>query len=701
MKRTNIPHQKPTSVLPHPYLSGNFAPVSIELPLTECTVIGTIPSELAGGQYVRNGANPLANDDGTRDAHWFDGDGMLAGVFFCQDHSGAIRPHFVNRFVVTDVFAASAGRKTPLAHPFVISISTMSSILRSPVSILIAILRTFILAVLSWLPGLAPFPVKRISVANTAILYHDGRALATCESGPPMRVLLPGLETIGWWSNATESGSTKGHAARGLARFMREWTTGHPKVDPISGEFIAFHNTVIRPYISYSVIPPSRLSAAGRSSTTAHSQGAENGLQPSSLISLAGAPIQPSPSSPKMSHDFGVSLTHTVLVDPPLLLDPLNLLRGKPILTYDTSPEAKLRFGVFKRYSPHDVHWVDTHPGVVLHVANTWDEYGDEVLADGDKNVVGINMLVPRMNSASLVYATGNIPSPHASLQQDEETDEEGEPEECTLHYFYFSLPSSGTLAPHNTESDTPPTSSTSHLASLPTSRASSTTLLHSFPISAIPLELPTVSPHTAMRCARYIYGCTMREGTFSGGKVQCLAKFDVLTLIDRGKRESVSDGIERRPVDQRSVQEIIQQQLEAQQSESAIKIFNMPPGWCCQEATFVPRTNQQSYSLPASSDEEEDDGWLLSYVFDESQLDGAGMPRADARSELWIIDARNMKDVVARIVLPQRVPYGFHGSFFTEDQIAQQQPIDDIRHSPTQPCRHHFLHQFTPPLIC
>ncbi|KAM3464619.1 hypothetical protein MY5147_009457 [Beauveria neobassiana] len=51
-----------------------------------------------------------------------------------------------------------------------------------------------LLIIISRLPG-SPQPIKKISVANTALLYHDGRALATGETGPPMRVLLPSLDT--------------------------------------------------------------------------------------------------------------------------------------------------------------------------------------------------------------------------------------------------------------------------------------------------------------------------------------------------------------------------------------------------------------------------------------------------------------------------------------------------------------------------
>ncbi|KAJ8606077.1 hypothetical protein MRB53_041232 [Persea americana] len=59
--------------------------------------IRSIPEELADGEYVRNGSNPVSNEDLGRDAHWFDGDGMLAGVSFNRDEDGKIKPHFVNQ----------------------------------------------------------------------------------------------------------------------------------------------------------------------------------------------------------------------------------------------------------------------------------------------------------------------------------------------------------------------------------------------------------------------------------------------------------------------------------------------------------------------------------------------------------------------------------------------------------------------------
>jgi carotenoid cleavage dioxygenase len=48
-----------------------------------------------------------------------------------------------------------------------------------------------------------------------------------------------------------------------------------------------------------------------------------------------------------------------------------------------------------------------------------------------------------------------------------------------------------------------------------------------------------------------------------------------------------------------------------------------------------------------------EDDGWLITFVYDQDQ----------DTSELIILDAQNLESTaIARIEIPQRVPYGFHG---------------------------------------
>jgi hypothetical protein len=225
------PHWIPGS---HPYLAGNFAPNHEHWPLTQCAYDGQIPRELGGGQYVRNGGNPLFGDrladDPRAHYHWFDGDGALAGVFFSRRSSGAIVPMFVHQPVLTDLYL-HAKRTQHLRFPLIPSIALLVSPYANPLHVLARILRALALVLASHLARVAP--VRVISVANTALVWHDGRALATCESGPPIRVLLPQLDTVGWFDGACvpEGEPRSNEPAIGqddrFLGWMKQWTTAH------------------------------------------------------------------------------------------------------------------------------------------------------------------------------------------------------------------------------------------------------------------------------------------------------------------------------------------------------------------------------------------------------------------------------------------------------------------------------------------
>jgi carotenoid cleavage dioxygenase len=59
-----------------------------------------------------------------------------------------------------------------------------------------------------------------------------------------------------------------------------------------------------------------------------------------------------------------------------------------------------------------------------------------------------------------------------------------------------------------------------------------------------------------------------------------------------------------------------------------------------------------------------EDDGWLITYVYDE----------IEGTSEMIVIDAKNVTAApVARVMIPTRVPYGFHGAWIGNDRIEAQ----------------------------
>jgi carotenoid cleavage dioxygenase-like enzyme len=511
----------------------------------------------------------------------------------------------------------------------------------------------------------SPLKIKRISVANTAIYFHDRRALATCESGPPMRIQLPELETVGWYDGNKAEGEPPptgydivktGFGGKGLFSFMKEWTTAHPRIDPRTGDLIIFHCSFVPPFVYCSVIPP---------------LGSRN-------LRLLNIPV-PGVSGGKMMHDFGVSLAHTVILDLPLTLSPLNLLAGSPIVAYE--PERPSRFGVFPRHVPRDVRWFETHGCCIFHTANTWDEY------DTDGTAIAVNMLVCRLTSASLVYGPGNILPPtqnrkHARgllqrwpfLKNNGERapeDVEGrnlgektpflpmggppllsnpdgdQQEECRLYYYQFSL---------------------TH----PTPR-----ITHQYALSVISFEFPTLNPAYEMSSTRYIYGCSTTADSFSAAlgkatKIDVLMKMDVGALLARGK-DSTPPNITG-SVDTRSLAKV----LVSQENDASIQPFLLPPGHYAQEARFVSRAEAAS----------EDDGFLLFYVFDESQLDEEGECPPDSVSELWILDARTMKDVVAKVILPQRVPYGFHGNWFSEAEIESQRAVQQFRTVPMKRAR-------------
>lgn len=591
----------------------------------------------------------MTNDDLGRDAHWFDGDGMLNGVLFRRvgEKGTTIQPEFVNQFLITDVYAY-ARRKTAtsrgdepvpsssgsLRRPVLPSIATLVNPCAGVLTIIWAVLRTITLVVLSHISR-RRYPIKKISVANTSVLFHDGRALALCESGPPLRFSLPGLETIGWFNGRTaenepnhlRNSSRGGFGGAGALAFMKEWTTAHPRVDPVTKELIAFHAVFIRPFCYYSIVPPSSTK-----------------LNPSPLTSARFSLPVPGMKAPKMMHDFGASRGHTVILDLPLTLDPANLARGVPVLSYDSAGVS--RFGVFPRYNPDRVQWFETNPCVIFHTANCWDTTTHAVDINGAKlSQTSVNLVACRLTSASLVFSAGNLPTPAVKPVPPEYAEEE----QCRLYYYNFPLGCN---------------------AGEPEMR-----IRHQWGLSAISFEFPTLSPSHAMGPARYVYGCSTGDASYTvalgkAAKIDYLAKVDVQTLVARGIRAPPQPI--KGCVDTRTVAEI----MASDDPEDPIKMFHMPEGWYAQEPRFVPRRESDRKS--------EDDGWLLTYVFDESQLETegehAGECKEGAVSELWVIDARTMRDVVARIKLPQRVPYGLHGTWFEEDEVRGQRAWEGFR---------------------
>lgn len=80
--------------------------------------------------------------------------------------------------------------------------------------------------------------------------------------------------------------------------------------------------------------------------------------------------------------------------------------------------------------------------------------------------------------------------------------------------------------------------------------------------------------------------------------------------------------------------------------------MFDHGPGRAAGEPVFVARQGGT----------DEDDGWLVTYVHD----------LAAETAEFVVIDAHDFgrSDYVAKVPLPQRIPFGFHGNWVSDRAV-------------------------------
>ncbi len=186
----------------NPYLNGLYAPVREEVSARDLPVTGEIPRNL-NGAYYRNGPNPMSPPVGMH--HWFDGDGMLHGVWF---ENG--RARYANRYVRTPDFEAEIEGAD--AMPGIFSPSRAVDGRRTVYK----------------------------DTANTDVIVHNGRLLALWYiSGQPVCVDLETLETIGV---EDFGGRLPGNVS------------AHSKTDPNTGEFVFFDYALYEPKMSFGTI---------------------------------------------------------------------------------------------------------------------------------------------------------------------------------------------------------------------------------------------------------------------------------------------------------------------------------------------------------------------------------------------------------------------------------------------------------------
>jgi carotenoid cleavage dioxygenase-like enzyme len=181
------------------FLHGPFAPVEEELTVFDLPVTGRVPAGLSG-RYLRNGPNPLGLEDpGYRfwEGHWFLGPGMVHGVRLRDGRAEWYR----NRWVRSRLLAEALGQRWPAG----------------------------------------PVHADMDFAANTHIIAHAGRLLATVEAGPLPYELSGELDTLG----PCDFGGT-----------LPDGFAAHTKLDHATGELhaIAYSSELITGWLQASKV---------------------------------------------------------------------------------------------------------------------------------------------------------------------------------------------------------------------------------------------------------------------------------------------------------------------------------------------------------------------------------------------------------------------------------------------------------------
>jgi carotenoid cleavage dioxygenase len=296
----------------HPMLTGLWEPWPMEGEIHDLPVVGEIPRELRGTLY-RNGPNPQFAPLGSY--HFFSGDGMVH-AFRIEEG----KCHYRNRWVRTPRFELEREAGEALFASFA---GSDESDPRAR--------------------GVSSGP------SNTNVVWHAGKLLALVEQAlPPVELDPDTLATRGLWN-------FEGALRRPIAPEVAEMLgidapdgsvdgsfTAHPKLDPETGEMLAFGYGALPPYLTYRVVDASGKLVRNEEITVPF---------------------------PSMMHDFITTREHVVFPIFPATLRVERAAQGEGVLGWE--PDLGSHVGVMPRDGGDaDVVWFQTDPCYVFHPLN-------------------------------------------------------------------------------------------------------------------------------------------------------------------------------------------------------------------------------------------------------------------------------------------------------------------------------------------
>ncbi|XP_059639104.1 carotenoid dioxygenase carX-like [Cornus florida] len=519
---------------------SNFAPVE---ELGEAVLVteieGRIPDEFPEGVYVRNGANPLFGGLKSttsmfgRSSHiWVEGEGMLHASYFNKDSGGSWNVFYNNKHVHTETFKLERHRNKP---------SFLPTVEGDPLAILSA-----------HLLNLLRLGKVNKYISNTSVFMHSGKLYSSAENHIPQEIDILSLETLGNWD------------VNGA--WNRPFTT-HPKKAPGTGDLVIIGVDVMKPYFVLGVI-----SADGKK-----------------LVHKVDLKFKRC----TLCHEIGVTQRYNVIIDFPITLDVVRLIRGGPLVRYDKEEYA--RIGVMPRFGDAEsVRWFEVAPSCAFHILNCYED-GDEVVVCACR-------------------ARGSvIPGPDYGLNKFEWFSRGFKPVISAGDQYDDSLTQDGLLFARCYE----------WRLNMLNGEVKEKYLTG----TEFALDFPFINGN--FTGVKNKYGYTQVVDS-SASTASGMAKYSGLAKLYLGEPEPEFN-------------------LGKKQCENFVKAeyHKFEKNTFCSGAAFVPKRG----------DSKEDDGWIICFIYNED----------NCISQVYLIDAKNFtSEPVAKIMLPCRVPYGFHSAFIS-----------------------------------
>lgn len=319
------------------FLQGNWTPVHDELNITDLKVRGQIPEEIAGTWY-RNGPNPYFTP--TLYTWPFDGDGMIHAISLKDGKAS-----YQNAWIRTKGLLAEIRAGRPLYGSVGHAGKPLDPALVGPDG--------------------DPGPYKNVVHIN--FVYHAGKYLALHGNTIPYE-MTPALETIGEYT-------FDGAIAKGF--------TGHPKIDPKTGEMFGIFYSIQKPYLTYYVVAP---------------DGKMTLVQP---INTA---------NPCFQHDFVITENYAIFFLQPAFLNPdasMTWHEKTPLVVYvlprngDTSKARAYQTDPFFVF--HFINAYENGDEIVIDYTR-WKAYGNGIpgSADGDKQSCWLARMIVNLSTGSV-----------------------------------------------------------------------------------------------------------------------------------------------------------------------------------------------------------------------------------------------------------------------------------------------------------